>query len=262
MYALYHQHYLNKFKANRSRMVREMTNSIKQTNMKPLLQKFSILFFLVAVKGLAPLNAQQTSSDQSFEPFIKQGTLLTSFSLGFTHASPTDDNDNIVNEFNLLSIKIEGLYFLSDQIGIGPIIGYSYYYFEGPNRLFGGIIERRRWQFEFGVKGGWYIPVQQVLEGLGRTQFFVDAGISWHQDRIKEVGAFEIDTGYLFGFQVGTGFLFPVGNQIAIETKLGFQARHKKIYSEQRLPNGNSKIFAANKWLEEISLRLGLIVTF
>ncbi len=229
--------------------------------MKPFLQKSTTLFFIGLLIIALPLYAQQ-ANDQSEEPFIEKGTILTGFSLGFINASPTDGNDIFINEYNLLTLQLDGLYFLSDRIGVGPLIGYQYYFFERPNRATVGIEEVRRWQFEFGLKSGWYIPAPEFFGGGSGSQFFVDAGISWLQNRLERVGDFETESDYLFGFQVGTGLLIPMGKQIAIETKLGFQSRRKEFVSGERLPDGEVQFSTVNKWLKEISLGVGLKVSF
>lgn len=134
----------------------------------------------------------------------QKGKVLTGFLLSFINASREDFNQEFEREFTHISVQLDGLYFVSDRTG----------------------------QFEFGVRGGWYIPAAEVFGGVGDMQFFVDGGISWLQNKYNVEPANDWDRRNQLGFQIGSGLLFLMGRRIALETKLGF-----------RLVGGNLRFF-------------------
>lgn len=230
-----------------------------------MMQNFSSKHFyltvFLAVMVTMPAAAQQNKAEQEESPFIQQGDVLTGFSLGFTNASTGNYNFEFPREVSRLSIQIDGLYFVSNHIGVGPLLGYQFTYRDLEDPYTAGDTDVRRWQFEFGAQSGWYMPLKSLFGGSGDSQFFVDAGISWLRDRFEEEGVDKSDPEYSFGYQLGAGFLFPVGRQIAIETKLGFQARQQ----EYRFAHGTHEGIThttETKWREEVALSVGLKVVF
>lgn len=211
------------------------------------LHKIIFLIVVILTVTSASLHAQQLSQKDKNELFIGQGTILTSFSLGFSSGAPTNDEDAFVNKFQNLGLQIEALYFLTDHIGIGPMIGYKYFYREKPSNASKGFSEFRRWHYRFGAKAGWYIPAKKIFGGSGQSQFFLASGINW----LHSSG-----TDYEFGYQIGTGFLFPVGKQIAIKTKLGFHAHRGELVLKREVRDGPIK------WKKRFTLGIGLTIAF
>ncbi|HEX6983397.1 MAG TPA: hypothetical protein VF181_11620 [Balneolaceae bacterium] len=233
--------------------------------MKTFHQKFAVL--LIAVFGLIvlPLKAQQVEDEDSEQAFIEQGKFLTGFSISFTNASRESFNQESAREISQLLINLDGLYFLSDHLGIGPLFGYEFVYRDlVPTPPVSGLrdIDTRSWQFKFGAKAGWYTSANELFgwPSSGNALFFVDAGVNWLRSRYQIESSFDTGTDYNFGYQIGTGFLFPVGEQIAIETKLGFQSRREDYLWSITDSNGQTTFFSETKWIEDIALSLGFKV--
>lgn len=216
--------------------------------MKTFYQKLSVLF--IAAFGLMalPLHAQQTEAE-SKQPFIEQGRFLTGFSLAFTNASEDYSNPQF-GEYTRLLIELDGLYFVSDHVGIGPVLGYRFNFWGEPVDQNGE--NMRQSNFLMGAQIGWYTLANKLFStsSLGRAQFFVDAGVSWLRSQGR-VGGVETGTDYLFGYQMGMGFLFPVGERIAIETRLGFHSR-----KEEMLIGQNDL-----QWMSDLGISVGFKVT-
>lgn len=215
--------------------------------MNSLLHKISFSVVLILSMTAIPLHAQQKSNNEKNEPFIEKGTFLTGFSFGFSSGAPTNDEDAFVNKFKNLGLQVEALYFLTDRIGVGPILGYTYFHREKPSNISKGFSEFRTWHYKLGAKTGWYMPTKKLFGGTGRSQVFLAAGISWLHNN---------GTDYEFGYQIGMGFLFPVGKQIAIVTKLSFQARRRELALRREARDGPIK------WRKRFTLGVGLSVTF
>lgn len=231
----------------------------------PFLQELSGLIILATTLLVSPLYGQHNSVEDPEESLIQKGKVLTGFSFSFINASRDDFNQEFEREFTDISLQLEGLYFLSDRIGIGPLLGYRFTYRDLEDPFRGGTqsdSDTRAGQFEFGIKGGWYIPATKLLGSAGDTQFFVDGGLSFLREKSKQEGRPKPDANYRFGYQFGTGFLFPMGKGIIIETKLGFQSRRREFRIRQTNPDGEDSIRTITKWPKEIALSVGFKVSF
>lgn len=210
-------------------------------------KKFTVLF--IAAFGLMalPLHAQ-TDLEKADQPFIQQGDFLTGFSLSFTNTTGDYSDPQSGNEFSRLFINLDGLFFVSDHFGIGPALGYQFN-FQDLDPETSGIGNIRNWDLKLGVKAGWYTSANELFgtSSLGRAQFFVDAGAFLFRTRVEVENVENLSPNSDFGYQIGTGFLFPVGEQIAIETRLGFQSR----MAEQ---------FNGREWLNDVMLNVGFKV--
>lgn len=232
--------------------------------MHPLLQKLSFAFILVTLLLASPLYAQQNTVQPPDQPFIQQGKFLTGFSFSFINASREEFNQDFEREFTEIAVQIDGLYFVSDQIGVGPLLGYRFQYIdlEDPFRSGPPDDDIRFGQFEFGVKGGWFIPATRLFNNKGDTQFFIDGGASLLRQKLRRENIETQDVDYRLGFQLGTGFLFPVGKRIAIITKLGFQTHEEEFAVPVRHENRETTFRTETKWIKEVALSVGLKVTF
>ncbi|HET6527465.1 MAG TPA: hypothetical protein VFG39_01820 [Balneolaceae bacterium] len=231
--------------------------------MKTFHQKFAILVLVLFGLMALPLKAQQVDEEGLEQAFIEQGAILTGFSVGFTNASDRS-YDESVREISQLLINFDGLYFVSDHFGIGPMAGYEFVYRDlvaTPPVSVPGDIDTRSWQFKFGAKAGWYTSANELFGWpSGNALFFVDAGVNWLRSRYQIENSFNPEADYDFGYQIGTGFLFPVGEQIAIETKLGFQSHAEDYRWGITSPAGTAAVLTETKWIEDVTLSVGFKV--
>jgi hypothetical protein len=212
-------------------------------------KKFIVLS--IAVFGLMafPLHAQ-TDLEKAEQPFIQQGDFLTGFSLSFTNTTGDFSDPQSGNEFSRLFANLDGLFFVSDHFGIGPTLAFRFDFQDLDATMFGDG-DSSSWNLIYGLKAGWYTSANELFgtSSLGRAQFFVDGGVSLLSSWDRSGGSTVSDEPR-FGYQVGTGFLFPVGEQIAIETRLGFQSRIEELLVGD----------LEREWLKDVTLSLGLKV--
>ena len=230
--------------------------------MSTLLLKFSIIMITVTGLAVAPAHAQQAKLQDRGQPLIKQGRFLTGFSLSLINASREDFNQEFEREFTDISVQVDGLYFINNRIGVGPLLGYRFTYRDLEDPFRAEDRDTRRSAFEYGAKGGWYVPAAKLFGGTGNSYFFVDGGISWLRTQYKVEPENNATIRNQFGFQLGTGFLLPVGKRIGIETKLGFQSRQQEYTFSRREPDGEIRTRTETKWLKEVALSVGLKVGF
>lgn len=226
------------------------------------LQKLPLILLFVLILRALPLQAQEKSKMNHNKPFIEQGIFLTGFSLSFINASRDDFNQEFAREITDITAQLDGLYFVDDHLGIGPLLGYRFTYRDLVDRPIELDEDQRRSRLEFGAQVGWYMPARKLFGGSGRSQFFIDGDVSFVRFKNRLENNPEPDADYRFGYQVGTGFLFPVGKRIAVETKLGFQARQREYTVGTREEGGEKISITETKWLKEVALSVGLKVTF
>lgn len=228
---------------------------------------FAFLNFVYIVPAVAQ-NEVDTRNSAFFK--IESGTVLTGFSLGWTKASRDDFNSDFERGFTRLALQTDALYFFNDRIGVGPVLGYQYIYrdFENFPGDFGpDARDHWEWNFEYGAKAGWYVPIHEFFgnESLGHSLVFVNGGVSWLYNTTKVEG-FERTGGInenRFGYQVATGLLLPLGKQIALETELKWEARKRQYSIAIRNENGTViRTIEEAKWPSILSLGIGLTVVF
>ncbi|MBN2732217.1 MAG: outer membrane beta-barrel protein [Balneolaceae bacterium] len=220
------------------------------------------IFFVAIICIALPLQAQQTNFEDSEEPFIEEGIFLTGFSISFINASRDDFNQEYEREFTHLSLQLDGLYFVNDRIGVGPLLGYRFTYRDLEDPFRSEDSDTRNTALEYGVKGGWFIPTAKLFGGTGDSHFFLDGGVSWLRTKFEREPNNDSEPRTQFGFQIGTGFLLPVGKRIALETKLGFQSRRREYRLGRRNPGGEITFTTETRWLKEVALSVGLKVGF
>jgi len=231
------------------------------------------LAFLLYTLFSYPLLAQDTtrSSEKSSVFSIQQGTILTGFSVEGITASRDDFNHEFERSFSRLRFSVDGMYFVSDRIGLGPVIGYEYQYqdFEDPSGFFNPS-DRWNWSLLYGAKIGWYVPFKRLFatNALGESRvlqnahLFVNGGVNWLWTRQKIESRGKLEPENRFGYQLGAGVLVPVGKRISLEWKLGWEARRKN-YQYGVIRNGQViREFDETRWLKEFSIGLGLKVLF
>lgn len=212
-----------------------------------------LIFFIIS----QPLTAQD--SNESSKIFtIESGTILTGFSIDGTTASRDDYHPEVMRGFSRLRFNVDGMYFVNDRIGVGPVLGYEYEFddYEDP----GSLNDRWFWNFLYGAKAGWYIPVEQLFNSgsLDNSYLFVNGGLNWQWSRQKSERFGKLDPNNRFGYQLGAGLLVPLGQQISLEWKLGWESRRRTY----RYTNTNDQLISETKWLHELSVGLGLKVIF
>lgn len=232
--------------------------------------RISFLIILLVLIGY-PLQAQDTTTTKSQSFSISKGKILTGFSIDGITASRDNYNHEFERAFSRLRLNVEGLYFINDRIGFGPIIGYEYLYrdYEDPTNFFD---PEDQWNYSllYGAKAGWYFPIEKLFDAdklrennrLQNTLLFINGGINWlwERYRIEERGAIEDKN--RFGYQLNGGLLVPVGKQILLEWMLGWEARRQQ-YRYGIIEDGQiTQEFEETEWLKELSVGLGLKVTF
>jgi hypothetical protein len=215
--------------------------------------------FLLIISSSIPLYAQNSAEDKyqkSEQPFIHKGIFLTGFSFGFANAS-SSKNYFDAKEVTEISLELDGLYFLNKHFGIGPLLGYQFSYEDFGPRFRG--IRLRGGEFSLGAQVGYYVPVYEIFGGGSDVDFFVDAGVEGVRSKVVNRNSV-----YDLGLQAGTGFLFPVGKRIALQTELSFQI-HRQNY---QVPHTNSvapgysttSFVTETRWLINVGVSLGLSV--
>lgn len=228
------------------------------------------LFFIMGVVCPLTAAAQNGVDTTKKEPFsIQKGTILTGFSLGWTTASRDDYNFEFERWFTRLDLQVDALYFFNGRIGAGTILGYQYLFRDLENNP-GTVVPRARdtweWDFEYGAKAGWYAPVH-VLFGTGslkESMLYVTAGVSWLRRRYRVEG-YNKSGGInknRFGYQVASGLLIPLGRQIALETKVQWEARRTRYVMRATDRNGNTRTIDEIHWPSVLSVGVGLKVAF
>lgn len=139
---------------------------------KPLYKIISLLLFVIGY-ATVPLYAQNAAKDplhRTKQSFIHKGEILTGFSFFFSNASGKGYgfNSGIPNETTNTTIQLNGLYFISDHVGVGPLLGYQFYSVDwGQNQ--GGTAHRGL--FEFGAQGSYYTPLSDIFGGSSSIYF-------------------------------------------------------------------------------------------
>lgn len=228
--------------------------------MQTLVKKIFVLSYVIGfimLLAVLPLYGQKKVAEEQKQPFIKKGTVLADFSFSFVNGSRSDYNQDRAREVTGTSFQAEGLYFISERVAAGPFFNVGFTYRD----LFNAIhppddIDVRHFYWSSGVKAAYYIPFQEIF-GDGDSYLFFDGGLfiqyfSFQRETGREVNKSEL------GYQIGTGFLIPVGKQIAINTKLGFRSYRR----EYKFYNKEDELIANIQWPKELSLSLGLNVTF
>lgn len=143
--------------------------------MSQLLLRMSILLFFVAEFSILPAYGQNHSDSrmqQSKESFIHKGKILTGFTLGFTNATGSDYNQDFPREITEMNLQLNALYFVSDHIGIGPLVGYQFTYRDlVPYRRGSPDIDTRSAGLEVGAQGGYYFPASDIFGGNSDIYF-------------------------------------------------------------------------------------------
>lgn len=210
---------------------------------------------LVLLMAAAPsLQAQESNSE---DRFIKQGTILTGISVGFTAsgASETTDIFNAPersNHFAVTGIQLDALYFITDHIGVGPLLSYQSLY---THAYYDDGEYHNEWSWEYGIRAGGYVPVQTIFGGRSRSQIFLTGSISWltQPDNTPE--------SYNWGYQIGLGTLLPVGEQLAVELALNYLARNedkRRIIVCLAVIPCNPPPMHETTWHRNITLSVGL----
>lgn len=224
------------------------------------------LLFLVLVLTANPLDAQDQANDTTGVFSIKKGAIVSGFSLGWTNASRDDYNHEFERAFSRVLFNIEGLYFLNDHVGIGPVLGYHYLYRElqdlsDPDDF----RDLRDWSVEYGLQAGWYAPVKKLFNtaSLGDSYLFLDGGLSWLRETSNIEPFGKTDPNTRFGYQLSTGFLIPIGPKIALEGKLKWEARQRHYIVNIIDRNGDIiRTIDETYWPSVLSLGIGLKVVF
>lgn len=231
-----------------------------------LLKTTLVSLFLLFILGSHSALAQKVdSTDSHFS--IDRGRLLTGFSVDGVTASRDDYNHEFERGFSQLQFSWEALYFVSKRVGIGPVLGYGlqYRYFDSSYSSFGN---QWNWSFLYGVKAGWYVPVKNIfrsdaLDHLHNAYLFFNGGVSWSWTRSKTELYGKTSPENRFGYQLNAGVLAPLGRKIALEWKVGWNARRESY--RYNIGDGNGHIVRKvdeTKWLKNLSLGIGLKIIF
>lgn len=219
---------------------------------------FILLFFFIAIVAVLPAYAQLNKVDQSKESFIEKGTVLTGLYFSFINGSEQEFTQNYTREDTRVSLNLEGTYFITDRIGFGPLISYVFSYGDlnvlNPDK---GDIETRDSFWIVGTKITYLLPLNELFERYNATNLFFNAGPVLHILTTERESVQGMNPRIEFGYGIGTGLLFAISKQIAVTTKLNFQAhRHKYEVGTK------SSVQTEVKWLEAIAFSVGLSFTF
>lgn len=194
--------------------------------MKVSLLKQSAFLLLLLMALTWPLQAQQTKNNA----FIEQGTFLTGLSFSFIkngYATSTDDFNNTRNytRIEVVSIQIDALYFITDHIGAGVLLGYQSLYRTKHDNNYE---KYDKWGLKYGFQAAGYLPVQIIFGGRSRSQLFLNGGISWLNENNTFNGSYNL------GYKVGLGTLLPVAKRVGVKLGLNYLARSEnKTYAIQ-----------------------------
>lgn len=208
-----------------------------------------------------PLYSQPIIDKEPNKPFINKGTLLTGFSFSFINGSGNEYNQDFAREATQITANIEALYFVTERIGLGPVVSYGFTYRDLLNVIAPsqGDVDRRRSLLALGLKAGYYIPLNNILTGSSNYFFLTGALISRRVVNERE-NRFTLTLNEL-GYRIGSGLLIPVGNQISIITKLSLRAhRHEYRFGIER--NNEIILITETRWPKKLSLSIGLNVVF
>lgn len=225
-----------------------------------LLKYFSFLPVLLMVLTF-PLQAQQNINDT---PFIEQGSVLGGFQFGLTKMDYNQDIYNLPsrsNQFIVAGIQLDALYFVTDHIGIGPLLNYQSLY---PNSYFTDKPHVNEWTLKYGLQAGGYLPFQTVFGGYSRSQLFLKGGVSWlkqHKNAFRPYG---------WGYQISTGALLAVGKHLGVELALNYLARSEDFVNRtvpsMNFPAGqfpNDTYSSPNSiWHKHLTLSMGFKMAF
>lgn len=188
--------------------------------------------------------------------FVRKGTFLTGFNFSLGNGSREKFNQDLAQEVTGISFEVDGLYFVSEHVGVGPIFAYGFSYRDLYNVIYPPRdIDERRYYWVTGIKAGYFIPINKVLDG--GSYLFLEGGALVQYSSFMQESGFDSDDSQ-FGYKIGTGILIPVGKQLALNTKLGFQSfrREYKFVDKQNEPMNETR------WLKEVALSVGLKVGF
>lgn len=236
---------------------------MKIRNSVPLITFFLLFFSLTSIPGMAQEHTE-TTPDLNLE----KGTVLTSFSVGWVNASRDKSyNHEFEHGYEQLSFTLDGLYFLNESIGVGPLLGYNYVYrdFESQDNTFTPN-DTWDWAFEYGVQAGYYSPVKQLFQTdvLGNSRLFVTGGVSWLRTKYKfEQSEDWFDPNTEFGYALSTGILVPLGKKAGLEWRFKWEARAQEYQTGHVDDNNNIVVTGSEtRWPSILSLGLGLKVGF
>ncbi|WP_157470643.1 hypothetical protein [Gracilimonas tropica] len=236
------------------------------------MMKKSHKYLIIILVLMQPASVfSQTDIDDGLKQ-IKKGDILTSFNLDMSAAQKSDGyNHEFARSFELAAINIDGLYFVSDHIGLGPVLGIQYVHeFYDTDGVIFEDEDQWSWNLEYGIKAGYYVAFQELFKTdvLGESQLFATTGISWVRGKVKyeerntgRKGSFAPET--QFRYQIATGLFIPLGQKIGIEWRLQREAWKRDYLIYEYDDNGN--IIGRGetpKWLSEIFFGLGLKIKF
>lgn len=214
-------------------------------------------FFALLLFTLIPAAIVFAQVDEGEESEIQKGTILTSFNADMI-SSGNYEQDNVERSFDLGALNVDALYFLNENIGVGPILGMQYSHQYHNFKLASVQQNSRSWNYEYGAKAGYYTPVRSLFNtnALGDAHLFALTGVSWLKNKYKVSENSEsqtFKTNPEFKYQVALGLYMPFGERIGMEWKLQRES-WKDDYSRFGFSNDN--------WSSRWSLGLGLKVKF
>lgn len=208
--------------------------------------------------------AQSQNVNPKFQ--LEKGTILTSFSAGFIDASRNKNyNHEFEKAFDELRFNINGMYFITDKIAAGPVLGLTRVHreFEDPSGI-ETYEDRWEWEFIYGFRAGYFTPVTELLdtEILGNTHVFITGGLDWKKRNLKS-GNTTLTDKLEMGYVLSGGLLLPVSKRAALELGLNWETRREEYATWEFDGNGNPVITGTDhRWPSVLSLGVGIKIGF
>lgn len=230
--------------------------------LKPARVKYKMLIYVFITLLFTHMNvfAQQESSYQSY---FKKGDKFTTFSMGYTGAEKDGRaNQEFEQSFKRFNYNVNSLYLVTDNIGIGPVIGYQWLSRElqvndNPPENDDFISSA----FEYGVLSAYFLSLNK--DSNKSPSLYMGGGVSWLRSTFKRKSDTN-DPDHIsnFGYILYTGIYMPIGEKIGLNWKLERTARQRE-YLRGEVVNGQVIITdRETKWPSSTNLSVGLSIRF
>lgn len=216
--------------------------------------------FIIILFAQMNVLAQQNGSYQSY---FKKGDTFTTFSMGYTGAEKDGPaNQEFEQSFKRFNYNINSLYLVTDNIGIGPVIGYQWLSREllvndNPPENDNFISSA----FEYGISSAYFLSLKK--DSKEAPSLYMGGGVSWLRTGAKRKSDTN-DPDYItkFGYILYTGIYVPIGDKIGLNWKLERVAREQE-YLRGEVVNGEVVITdRETKWPSSTNLSVGFSIRF